>query len=43
MVKYKVPHLATSDVVVDVRIMLQKILSYGKYVNSSLIIHKNEL
>jgi hypothetical protein len=31
-----------SDVVVDVRIMLQKTVSYGKNVNLSLIIHKNE-
>ncbi len=43
MVKYKGPHLVASDVVVDVRIMLQKTVSYGKYVSLSLIIHKNEL
>jgi hypothetical protein len=43
MVKYKGPHLVTSDVVVDVGTMLQKTVSYGKNVNLSLMLHKNEL
>ncbi len=43
MVKYKGPHIVASDVLVDVRTMLQKTVNYGKNVNLSLIIHKNEL
>jgi hypothetical protein len=43
MVKYNGPRLVAFDVIVDIRIMIQKTVNYGKNVNLSLMIHKNEL